>query len=67
MLENYLPILIFIGVGLGLGTVMILVGAVLSGPAAGPTTAACLSIMSKCRSRMILTGRTAGNAFTMMK
>jgi len=29
MLENYLPILIFIVVGLGLGTVMILVGAVL--------------------------------------
>ena len=29
MLENYLPILIFIIVGLGLGTVMILVGAVL--------------------------------------
>ncbi len=29
MLENYLPILIFIVVGLGLGTVMILAGAVL--------------------------------------
>ena len=29
MLENYLPILIFIVVGLGLGTAMILVGAVL--------------------------------------
>ena len=29
MLENYLPILVFIVVGLGLGTVMILVGAVL--------------------------------------
>jgi len=29
MLENYLPVLIFIVVGLGLGTVMILAGAVL--------------------------------------
>jgi NADH-quinone oxidoreductase subunit A len=29
MLENYLPILVFIVVGLGLGTVMILIGAVL--------------------------------------
>ena len=29
MLENYLPILVFIIVGLGLGTVMILIGAVL--------------------------------------